>query len=227
MSNSGKFSLIVPVAADKPEYAIDMPYMFAPDKCGTMLCVKAITGLNLDAFDNIYFTLLRKHADAYDIDKLLELQFRRSGLTTAKIVTLDAPTATQAETVVQTVRKENIAGAVFIKDADGYFSAEIFPENGVAVYPLEQLPLVDPRNKSYVAVDDMQHITNIIEKRIVSNLFNAGGYCFENVDDFLAAYDKYHSLGHTYLSHLIYALLLEGHIFRPIKVADYSDWNIR
>lgn len=227
MSSSNKFSLIVPVAADKPEYSGNMPYMFAPDKDGTMLCVKAITGLNLDVFDNIYFTILRKHAEAYDIDKLLELQFKRSGLGKARIVILNTPTATQAETIAETIKKENIEGAIFIKDADGYFTAEIFPENGVAVYPLEQLNLVDPRHKSYVAVDDMQHITNIIEKRIVSNLFNAGGYCFENVGDFLEAYNNYVGLGYIYLSHLIYSLLLDGHIFRPIKVSQYSDWNIR
>ncbi len=227
MSNSNKFSLIVPVAADKPEYAGCMPYMFAPDKDGTMLCVKSIMGLNLEVFDNIYFTILRKHAEAYDIDKLLELQFKRSGLGKARIVILDTPTATQAATIVETITKENIGGAIFIKDADGYFSAEIYPENGVAVYPLEQLDLVDPRNKSYVAVDDMQHITNIIEKRVVSHLFNAGGYCFENVSDFLEAYSRYNVLGHIYLSHLIYSLLLEGHTFRPIKVTEYSDWNIK
>ncbi len=227
MSSSNKFSLIVPVAADKPEYAGNIPYMFTPNMDGTMLCVKAITGLNLEVFDNIYFTILRKHTRAYDIDKLLELQFNRRGLGKARIVTLDTPTATQAETIAETIKKENIEGAIFIKDADGYFTAEIYPENGVAVYPLEQLDIVDPRNKSYVAVDDLQHITNIIEKRVVSNLFNAGGYCFESVCDFLEVYDRFNALGHIYLSHLIYALLLEGHTFRPIKVNEYSDWNIK
>lgn len=227
MSNSDKlFNLIVPAAADKPEYTYNLPYIFAPDKDGTMLCVKAIKGLNLDVFDNIYFTILRKHAENYDVGKLLELQLKRSGLENAKIVVLDAPTSTQAQTIIETIRQEDIHGAIFIKDSDGYFNAEIRPENGVAVYPLELLDLVDPRNKSYVAVDDMQHITNIIEKRIVSNLFNAGGYCFENVDDFLNIYERHKSLGHIYLSHLIYSMLLDGNIFHPIKVADYSDWNI-
>lgn len=228
MSSSvlNKFSLIVPIAADKPEYEGTMPYVFGLDKDGGMFCVKAIKGLNLDIFDRIYFTILRKHADAYDLDTLLSLQFRRHGLQNATIVVLDEPTATQAETIVRTVKAEAITGAIFIKDADGYFHADTYPENGVAVYPLEQLDLVDPRNKSYVAVDDMQHVTNIIEKRIVSNLFNAGGYSFENVDDFLRAYERYKSLGHVYLSHLIYAMLLDGHTFRPIKVTEYIDWNI-
>lgn len=227
MSNSKNFSLIVPVAGDKAEYASAMPYVFAPDKDGTMLCVKAIKGLNLNVFDSIYFVILRQHADRYDIDKLLDLQIKRNRLHNAKIVVLDHPTDTQAETIAATIQKEGIYGSIFIKDADGFFSAEILPENGVAVFPLEQLDLVDPRNKSYVAVDDMQHITNIIEKRVVSNLFNAGGYCFEDVDEFIDAFNRYRHLGHVYLSHLIYALLLEGHTFRPIKVTDYSDWNIK
>lgn len=226
MSNSKNFSLIVPAAADKPEYAGFMPNIFRIDNDGIMLCVKSIIGLNLDAFDNIYFTILRKHADAFDIDKLLALQFRRLGLGKAEIVILDEPTTTQAETIARTIELKHIEGAIFIKDADCYFKAEILPENGVAVYPLEKLELVDPRNKSYVAVDDMQHVTNIIEKKVVSHLFNAGGYCFDDVDGFLNAYNDYSPLGKIYLSHIIYGMLLSGNLFRPITVSDYTDWNI-
>lgn len=226
MNSSKNFSLIVPAAADKKENAGEMPYIFGPDAQGVMRCVKSILGLNLDIFDAIYFTILRKHAQAFDIDTLLQLQFRRLGLDKARIVILDEPTATQAETIVRTIEKENISGAIFIKDADGFFRAEVLPENGVAVFPLERLELVDPRNKSYVAVDDMQHITNIIEKRIVSNLFNAGGYCFEDASEFMDVYASHRHLGHIYISHLIYSMLLNGSLFRPIQVTDYSDWNI-
>ena len=44
---------------------------------------------------------------------------------------------------------------------------------------------------------------------------------------FLKVYDKYASLGHVYLSHLIYAMLLDGDLFRPIQVKEYNDWNIQ
>ena len=226
MSSSKNFNLIIPAAADKPEYDHLLPRIFSPDKEGIMICVKSILGLNLNSFDRIYFTILRKHVERYDIDVLLNLQLRRLGLDKAKIVILEEPTTTQAETVVKTIEKEKIEGSIFIKDADSSFNAEIFPENGVAVYPLEKLERVDPRNKSYVSVDDMQHITNIIEKRVVSNLFNAGGYCFENVDDFLKIYNNHKDLGAIYLSHLIYSMLLNGNIFRPIRVTEYNDWNI-
>lgn len=226
-NSNKKFTLLIPAAVDKPAYKNQIPHIFTPDKEGILICLKSILGLNLDNFDDIYFTILRKHAEKYDIDTLLRLQLKRLGLEKAKIVILDNPTSTQAETIAKTIRQENIEGPIFIKDADSYFAAEILPENGVVVYPLEKLELVDPRNKSYVAVDDMQHVTNIIEKRIVSNLFNAGGYCFGNAEDFLEAYDRHKALGSIYLSHLIYSMLLNGHLFRPIRALDYSDWNIK
>ena len=226
MSNLKNFNLIIPAAADKPKYEHLLPRIFSPDKEGVMICVKSILGLNLDEFDNIYFVILRKHTERFDIDILLDLQLRRLGLEKAKIVILDEPTFTQAETVAKAIYQEKITGSIFIKDADSYFKTEIFQENGVAVYPLEKLELVDPLNKSYVSVDDMQHITNIIEKRVVSNLFSVGGYCFENVNDFLEVYNSHKDLGSIYLSHLIYSMLLSGNLFRPIRVTDYNDWNI-
>lgn len=225
MNNSKPFSLIVPAAADKAEYADRLPYLFTTDEEGVMLCVKCILGLNLEDFSDIYFTILRKHAEAFDVDKILGLQLRRLGLSKAKIVILDHATDTQAQTIARTIEKGQIAGPLFVKDADSYFQAEIYPENGVAVYPLEELEMVDPRNKSYVAVDDGRHITNIIEKRIVSHLFNAGGYCFEDADEYLSYCRRLQPLGNIYLSHLVYSMLLAGSTFRPIDVSDYRDWG--
>lgn len=220
------FTLIVPAAALPKEGQYEMPRIFMPDHEGIMHCVKAILGLNPENFSDIIFTVLKAHAEKFDIDKLLELQFKRLGLKKARIFILDNPTKTQAETLYKTIKENKISGPVFFKDADSYFEAEVYPENGVAVCPLESLPLVDPRNKSYVAVDDMQHITNIIEKRIVSNLFNAGGYCFYETEDFLKAYEEYSPLGHIYLSHLIYGMLLNGNTFRPIHINKYEDFSI-
>ena len=225
MSNCRNFSLIVPVAGDNVENGL-IPKVFTPDREGIMWCVKSIIGLNYQDFDNIYFAILNKHVELFDIDKLMQLQFKRLGLKNSKVVILDHPTNTQSETIVMTIEKENISGSVFIKDADSFFEAEVTPENNVAVYPLENLNLVDPQHKSYVAVDDMQHVTNIIEKKIVSNLFNAGGYGFENSNDFLESYYKYNKLGKIYISHLIYAMLLNGNIFYPIKVKNYADLNL-
>lgn len=225
MTCSKNFSLIVPAAADKPEYKDLFPYIFLPAKDGMMICIKSLMGLNLGAFDKIYITILRKHAEKYNIKELLELQFKSCHLDNAKIVVLDEPTASQAETVQQTIKQENISGSIFIKDADSSFSADVEARNGVAVYPLEKMEYIDPRNKSYVAVDDMQYITNIIEKRVVSHFFSAGGYCFQSAEDFSKYYLELAEYPHLYLSHIIYAMLLNKKTFRPIAVKDYKDWG--
>jgi hypothetical protein len=138
---------------------------------------------------------------------------------------LDEPTTSQAETIYRTIQQENITGSIFIKDADSSFTAEVTPYNGVAVFPLEKMDYIDPRDKSYVAVDDMQYITNIIEKRVVSHFFSAGGYCFQSANDFCKYYLELAEYPHLYLSHIIYAMLLNNKPFRPIAVKNYKDWG--
>jgi len=219
-------SIIVPIAADKPEYETVLPYLFRLDKHGFMPCITAISGLNLADFDKIYFTVLKKHCDLFLLRELFKVQFQRLKIeSVAELVELDIPTKNQPETVYKTIRCKNIKGMIFVKDADSYFSANIIPENSVCVYPLDNLSSVNPQNKSYVNIDDLYYITNIIEKRILGRDFCAGGYCFESVDDFNKTFEILQHKTHLYMSHLIYKLLLNRNMFRPVIVNDYRDWG--
>ncbi len=220
-------TLIVPIAGDQPEYLEKMPLAFTQDNTGKMFCVKAILGLPLFLFENTYFVILRKHDELYSLQERLAIQIRINNLKNTNILVLDSPTANQPQTVYEAILKARIKDGVFVKDADGYFEAEdIIPQNGVAIFPLEELSIVDPQHKSYVAVDDMNYITNIIERRVVSNKFNAGGYYFENADEFCKYYDRLKDYGKLYLSHIIYAMLLDKITFRPIDIKNYQDWSL-
>lgn len=223
-----KFSLIVPIAGDKQEYDNIMPYIFNLDKDGVMLCIKSILGLNLSTFDNIYFTILNKHNIKYYIDELLISQFKRFKLfDKAKIVVLNKPTRNQAETIYETIKIENITGAFMVKDPDSYFESVITPGNAICIYPLDALNRVNPQDKSYVDVDDMYYITNIIEKKIINRNFCCGGYVFENTNLFIEKYNELSSYKILYLSHIILALLLDKISFRPILVRQYTDWGTK
>lgn len=220
-------TLIVPIAANKADYAQKLPQPFRLDDEGTMYCVRAITGLPLDEVDDIYFVILKDHDERFMLSEQLMMQFRRHKLDKAHVTILDTPTGSQAETVARAIEVNGIKGMVFVKDADCYFTAdEILPQNSVAIYALENLPIVDPQHKSYVAVDDMFYVTNIIEKRVVSHFFSAGGYSFEDADEFCRYYERLKGFSPLYLSHIIYAMLLEKKIFRPILVEDYLDWSV-
>lgn len=219
-------SLIMPLAADKDEYSNEIPYLFRLDSKGRMICMAAICGMDLDKFDNIYVTILKKHSIAYLLKELLLLQFKRLGIKDkAHVIELDFPTQSQPETVYQTIIKNNIIGKIFIKDADSYFEAEIPIENSVCVYPLDNLIQVNPQNKSYVNVDDMYYITNIIEKRILGREFCAGGYFFEDASLYCTIFKELRNNTPLYMSHIIYKALLCGYSFRPVKVNNYKDWG--
>lgn len=221
------FNLIVPIASYKGEYLNSLPLVFVKDEEGLIPCIKAVQALDYSRFDHIYFTILRTLDNLHDLSALLQEQFNRIGLSRAEIVVLEEPTISQPDTIYQTIQKAHIQGAIFIKDADCSFSGEILPQNGVVIYPLESLPWVNPQNKSYVAVDDNFYVTNIIEKKIISHYFLAGGYCFEDAELYCRYYLPFAEQKGLYLSHIIYSMLLEKHLFRPILATQYTDFEMQ
>lgn len=218
-------SLIVPLCFTTTEHEDDMPYLFQFTKDGTLLCVKSILGLDLSKFKNIYFTILSEYNQKYNLSTLLKLQFRKLGIKNAHIIILRKPTNSQVETVYKTIKRANIKGALFIKDSDGYFRGDFTLTNGIAIYPLDKLEMVNPSHKSYIQIDDQFYITNIIERKIISRYFNAGGYIFESADIFCQYYNKLSMLTPLYMSHVIYAMLLDKIPFRPFEVENFIDWG--
>lgn len=227
LSSPSERSLIMPIAANKPEYATRIPRVFLIAEDGVMHCIRALKSLDLSKFDHIYITILRHLDQQYALTERLQLQFRINGITNAEIVVLDEPTRSEPETIYQTILQKHIQGSIFIKDADCSFTGEDTTGNAIVIHPLEQLDWVNPKNKSYVAVDDMYYITNIIEKRIVSHYFTAGGYSFSSAATYCHYYERLQEQQGLYLSHIIYSMLLEGHTFRPVLTKEYEDFEFR
>lgn len=223
----GQRTLIMPIAANKPDYAYCMPRVFQMAEDGTMMCIHALLSLDLTKYDHIYITTLRTLDERYSIGEMLRLQFKIKGIQNAEVVVLDEPTTSQPETIYRTIQQKQIIGSIFIKDADCNFVGEDTKDNAIVVYPLEQLDWVNPKNKSYVNVDDQYYITNIIEKRIVSHYFTAGGYSFADVTTFCRYYERFAGQKGLYLSHLIYTMLLDQHTFRPVMAKAYEDFEFK
>lgn len=221
-------TIIVPIAADKPEYDEIMPHVFRMNNSGFMLCIAGLLGLNLDTVDNIYFTILKKHSDHYKLREMMEVQLQRLGLSNkSKVLELEESTSSQPETIYTTIKQMNVQGSLLIKDADCYFESELADENSIYTFPLDEMSQVNPQGKSYIQTDDMYYVTNIIERRIIGPDFCAGGYYFEDVNDFLTNYATNSQYSPLYMSHIIYSALLDGQTFRPIKVKNYKDWGTR
>ena len=229
-----EYTLIVPMVSVKSKDTVPLEFKY-DNNTGQINCIKALEGIDLSMFTKIYFVMLYEHELKYHIAEKITVarKFNKKLLDTEVIFKfLDIPTSSQAETIYNTIVEYDIKGPIFIKDADNTCTCEgQIKGNTVLVYPLENTPIVDPQHKSYVNVDDQNFVVNIIEKRVVSNLFNCGGYSFIDAALFKTAYEAllgYEDItNHMYISHIIYWLILNKKVkFRPVEATYYEDFEI-
>ena len=229
-----EYTLIVPMVSVKSKDTVPLEFKY-DNNTGQINCIKALEGIDLSMFTKIYFVMLYEHELKYHIAEKITVarKFNKKLLDTEVIFKfLDVPTSSQAETIYNTIVEYDIKGPIFIKDADNTCTCDgQIKGNTVLVYPLENTPIVDPQHKSYVNVDDQNFVVNIIEKRVVSNLFNCGGYSFTDAALFKTAYEAllgYEDIvNHMYISHIIYWLILNKKVkFRPVEATYYEDFEI-
>jgi hypothetical protein len=79
-------------------------------------------------------------------------------------------------------------------------------------------------SKSFVKYNDQDIITDIIEKKVVSDSFCVGGYKFASANEYLAAYDELKDRGdELFVSHIIQSMLNDGNLWKKVFVANYVD----
>jgi hypothetical protein len=219
--------IIVPCAGRSSRFPNMPPKWMLPDHDGLPMVVKAVEGLRVSK-DDLIITVLREHEERFNaIDGL-----RRVFGGPLQCVVLGKPTASQSETVIETIRKTGLDEPFMVKDSDNYFELGTLSEgyNYVSVASLNDFDQINPRNKSYVQVDHEDIIVNFREKRVISDLFSVGGYFFVSPGEFVAAYDELSNGtritgGELYLSEVIAFMILNGHTFKARRVERYQDWG--
>lgn len=203
-------------------------WMLTHPMSGDFMCMESIKGLNLDFFDNIYFTILRSHDDTYNITTGLTKSINSMGIEKkTKIVILENETSSQSETVYMTIKKENILDFIFIKDSDNFFNFEIKnTENQICFFNLNDIDIINARTKSYINMDSNGIATNIVEKKVISPYFSVGGYSFESSKEFCDVYERLSILpGECYISNIILDMILNGKLFKGLKTFNFIDWG--
>jgi NDP-sugar pyrophosphorylase family protein len=219
--------VIVPAAGRSSRFPNMPPKWMLPDYDGLPMIVKATEGLRVMREDLI-ITILREHEERFNAVEGLRRAFGGS----VQCVILDQPTGSQSETVVETLRQTALKEAFLVKDSDNYFELSSLnePYNYVSVASLNDFDQINPRNKSYVQVDQEEIITNFREKKVISDLFSVGGYFFRQPEEFIAAYDELNgraqfTKGELYLSEVISFMILHGQVFKSRRVGQYQDWG--
>ena len=139
-----------------------------------LMVTEAISGLNLDFFDNIYFICLQQHEDKYSFMKGFVSELDDAGLRAkSNIVLLPEQTESQSETVYTFLSGYDLDGFIFIKDSDGFYRCDVEERNQVAYFDLNDMDDINARTKSYVDLDVNNVVTNIVEKKVISSTFSS------------------------------------------------------
>ena len=192
-----------------------------------MMVTEAISGLNLDFFDNIYFLCLQQHEDKYSFMKGFVAELDDAGLRAkSNIVLLPEQTDSQSETVYTFLSGYDLDGFIFIKDSDGFYRCDVEERNQVAYFDLNDMDDINARTKSYVDLDVNDVVTNIVEKKVISSTFSSGGYGFADAKEFCKTFEKLQDMdGECYISHIIFEMMLSGSTFYGTKTTDFKDWG--
>ena len=221
-------SLIVPMAGRSTRFPNMRPkWMLSHPMSHRMMVTEAISGLNLDFFDNIYFICLQQHEDKYSFMKGFVAELDDAGLRAkSNIVLLPEQTDSQSETVYTFLSGYDLDGFIFIKDSDGFYKCDVEERNQVAYFDLNDMDDINARTKSYVDLDVNDVVTNIVEKKVISSTFSSGGYGFADAKEFCKTFEKLQDMdGECYISHIIFEMMLSGSTFYVTKTTDFKDWG--
>ncbi|EKF9089352.1 hypothetical protein V9K26_003059 [Vibrio cholerae] len=192
---------------------------------GKLMIEKSIEKLDLSVFDKVVIVCLQEHLEKYTTAEMVIESFTSSTSIVPELVILKEPTSSQSETIYQAVKQGNIEGSIFIKDCDNVFSCQPEPINSVMAIDLNKIDLVDAKNKSYIEVDSLGRISNIVEKEVISNYFCCGGYSFVSASDFCNVFESISSKKEVYISHVIYKMLMSNEEFLKKSADEYIDWG--
>jgi len=219
-------TLIIPAAGKSSRFPGMRPKWLLTMPDGNLMIEHAIKGMiENNKFDRIILVCLEEHVSKYTSLVKLNTLLEVSANQRIEILLLDQPTDSQSETVLQALQRMKVEGPFLIKDCDNYFNFQWNKNCQIAVVDVEDVDGVDIRNKSYVRADPMGIVQNIVEKKIISNLFCCGAYGFSSAEQFIEAYQSIESSSEIYVSHVIFKAILSGSNFETTIASNYLDWG--
>jgi MobA-like NTP transferase domain len=218
-------TLILPVAGRSSRFPGMRPKWLLTMPDGKLMIEKAVECLEMTDYDRVVLVCLKEHLDSYLTQQSLDAVLAGIGHPNVDICVLDEPTSSQSETVALALVRANVSGSFFVKDCDNMFHVRWGGGNEVAVLDLNSVGLIDAKNKSYVSVDGLGNISNIVEKQVISNYFCCGGYGFKSSTEFLSHFQSIKIKQEIYISHVIYSMLMSKDNFQISRADRYVDWG--
>ena len=224
--------LLLPVAGKSSRYPGMRPKWLLTMPNGNLMIEESVSKINCKKFDKVYIIALKEHIDKYVNYRKLINKFKKNISNKIELFILKKDTTCQAETILNFLKIKKIKCSFIIKDCDNVFSIneEIFKrktiQNSVYAIDIKTLGLIDAKSKSYIEKDEYKTITNIVEKKIISDFFCCGAYGFNKPGEFIkSAEELLRKSNNVYISHIILKMILDGKNFKYNKGSDYTSWG--
>lgn len=219
-------NVILPVAGKSSRFPNVRPKWLLTNPNGNFMIVDSIISMELKNITSLNLIYLKEHEDKFNFKKGLVENFKKYNLDSLlNFIELKSETKNQVETIQLGLNSINKDISFVIKDCDNSFKLNsISLENNFASYcKLENFNGTDIASKSYVNIDNMGVITNIVEKKVISDKFCCGAYYFTSSYEFL----KYSNIDseNLYVSDVIFNMILNGKTFVGVECSDYEDWG--
>ncbi len=171
--------------------------------------------------------LNKENEKKFSVIKILKKKYSKYKL---KFVILNKFTNGPADTAFQALVKLNHKKdkEILIRDCDSFFTHKSFPGNYVCCFNLIDYMKTQNgniKNKSYLKLDKLNMVNQIVEKKIISNIFSIGGYKFRSHKMYMRCFKSLKKIitKEIYVSHVVQEAVLNGELFNANFASKFLD----
>lgn len=219
-------NIVLPVAGKSTRFPNMRPKWLLTNPNGNLMIVDSIIGLGLKDITCLYLIYLKDHEDKFSFKSGLLKNLKKYDLDQkVKFIELQEETKNQVETVRLGLLQIGSDIEFLIKDSDNNFKLNLdFSQNNFVSYcKLQNLKGSDVASKSYLEIDKMGVVNNIVEKKIISDKFCCGGYYFKSSHEFINLSNI--ESPNLFVSDVVFNMILNGKTFVGVECSDYEDWG--
>ena len=219
-------NIILPVAGKSSRFPNVRPKWLLTNPNGNFMIVDSILGMELTTIESLNLIYLKEHEEKFNFKKGLLENLKKYNLDSlVNFIELENETQHQVETIELGLKAINKDISFIIKDCDNSFKVNVtsLDNNFVSYCNLSNLKGSDVASKSYLQLDNMGIIANIVEKKVISDKFCCGGYYFKSSNEFLE-YSNIDS-SNNFVSDVVFNMILNGKTFVGMECSDYEDWG--
>lgn len=213
--------IIVPAAGLSTRFPGMKPKYLLYDYKHDMMLMNALRVYRQKGY-RIHIGILKEHQDKYNVIE----QIRHEWMDNINYVVIDEPTRGPADTVYQILKqsKIDINTPILIKDCDSFFEHDYDGDNYICVSKIYEHEILKKlSSKSFVTSNDQGIVTDIVEKKVVSDTFCVGGYKFASKGLYMRYFETLTNTSEVFVSDVIQNCISKGYVFTEKRVSNYVD----